>query len=132
MSNIISVTDFRNHVSEIVNRVHYKNETIFLMRGATVVAKITGVAPSYPYARQIKAARVKANGFMQAVIGDFVKLLTHMVKIIAAGVKFVSQKTWGIILLIIEGIKRWVGICLAVEKESWFGSSTAFTKRRMS
>jgi antitoxin (DNA-binding transcriptional repressor) of toxin-antitoxin stability system len=130
MSNIISVTDFRSHVSEIVNRVHYKNETIFLMRGATVVAKITGVEPSYPYARQIKAARVQTGNFVQAVVFDIGKLVTHAVEKVAEGVRFLVRKIWELTLLSIELFKRWVGICLMVEKESWLAGAAGAKRRR--
>lgn len=130
MSNIISVTDFRSHVSDVVNRVHYKNETIFLTRGSTVVAKITGVEPTYPYARQIKAARVKAGGFAQAAAGDVGKFITHMAGKVGAGVRYLFQKAWEGILLLVELFKRWVGICFLVEKESWSVGAAGAKRRR--
>jgi len=128
MSNIISVTDFRNHVSEIVNRVHYKNETIFLMRGATVVAKITGVEPSYPYARQIKAARVKTQTFLQAVGYDVAQIVATVIKSIIAGLKFMAARGWVLTILALDLFKRWLKLCLALEQE--IGSPANLTKRR--
>jgi antitoxin (DNA-binding transcriptional repressor) of toxin-antitoxin stability system len=129
MSNIISVTDFRNHVSDIVNRVHYKNETIFLTRGSTVVAKIVGIEPSYPYAKQVKAARRVAGNFVQAIVYDTEKSLAWMVERTLVFLKFLGKKAREGVLIAFEWLKRWLGICFMVEKESWFGSSQNLKRR---
>lgn len=129
MSNIISVTDFRNHVSDIVNRVHYKNETIFLTRGSTVVAKIVGIEPSYPYAKQVKAARRVAGNFVQAIVYDTEKSLAWFAERMLAVTKFLAEKVRDAVLIAFEWLKRWVGICLTVEKESWFRTSEPKRRR---
>ena len=38
--NVINISDFRNNISEYINRVIYKNESILLKRGKTIVAKL--------------------------------------------------------------------------------------------
>ncbi len=131
MSNIISVTDFRNHVSDIVNRVHYKNETIFLTRGSTVVAKIVGIEPSYPYAKQVKAAQRVAGNFVQAIVYDTEKSLAWLAGRIFIFMKFLGEKAREGILIAFEWLKRWLGICFMVEKESWFGAAGGGKRRKM-
>lgn len=131
MSNIISVTDFRNHVSDVVNRVHYKNETIFLMRGATVVAKISGVAPTYPYARQIKAARTRAQSFVGAITSDLVKIAGRVGQVVTIFVRNLAEKVGKLILAGVNLLKHWVAICFAVDREIWFGQAVKRRKCRI-
>lgn len=131
MSNMISVTDFRSNVADIVNRVRYKNETIFLTRGSTVVAKIVGVEPSYPYAKQVKAARRVAGNFVQAVVYDTEKSIAWLAERIFALIKFLTEKVRESVFILFEWFKRWLGICFIVEKESWFGTTAGRRRRRM-
>ena len=44
--NIVSVTDFRNNISDYLNRLTYNNESFFIKKGKLVVAKI--IKADYP------------------------------------------------------------------------------------
>lgn len=39
--NIINISAFRNNISDYINRLIYKNESILLKKGKSIVAKIT-------------------------------------------------------------------------------------------
>ena len=38
--NVINISDFRNNISDFINRVIYKKESFLLRRGKSIVAKI--------------------------------------------------------------------------------------------
>ena len=40
MNNIISISDFRNNISDYINRVTYKKESFLLKKGKSIVAKV--------------------------------------------------------------------------------------------
>ncbi|PJC30479.1 hypothetical protein CO051_05495 [Candidatus Roizmanbacteria bacterium CG_4_9_14_0_2_um_filter_39_13] len=40
MNNIISISDFRNNISDYINRVTYNKDSFLLKRGKSIVAKI--------------------------------------------------------------------------------------------
>lgn len=41
MGITISITDFRNNISDYINRIIYKDEFFYLKRGKSIVAKVT-------------------------------------------------------------------------------------------
>lgn len=40
MNNIVSISDFRNNISDYINRVVYNNDSILIKKGKKVVAKV--------------------------------------------------------------------------------------------
>jgi len=59
MNNIVNVSDFRNHISDYINRIIYKNDSFLLKKGKTVVVKVTA------YNRKEKAVNdKKAKSFV--------------------------------------------------------------------
>lgn len=40
MVNIVNISDFRNNISDYINRVVYKNDSFLLKRGRSIVAKV--------------------------------------------------------------------------------------------
>src|SRR4030067_1117127 len=66
MSNIVSVTDFRNNIADVLNRVKYRNETIYLVRGKTLVAKVSKVDDYLPITAKNRKGPTEA-GFLPAV-----------------------------------------------------------------
>lgn len=42
MANLINVSDFRNNISDYLNRVLYHNESFLLKKGKRIIAKVTG------------------------------------------------------------------------------------------
>ncbi|OGK15729.1 hypothetical protein A2774_00595 [Candidatus Roizmanbacteria bacterium RIFCSPHIGHO2_01_FULL_39_12c] len=41
MNNIVKVSDFRNNISDYLNRIIYKNESFLIKKGNSIVAKVT-------------------------------------------------------------------------------------------
>jgi|GEM_PF-3517068 len=41
MNNIINISDFRNNISDYLNRVVYKKDSFLLKRGKTIIAKVS-------------------------------------------------------------------------------------------
>lgn len=41
MTNLINVSDFRNNISDYLNRVFYHNESFLLKKGKRIIAKVT-------------------------------------------------------------------------------------------
>lgn len=40
MNNIVNISDFRNNISDYINRIVYKNESFLIKKGKSIVAKI--------------------------------------------------------------------------------------------
>ena len=40
MNNIVKISDFRNNISDYINRIIYKNESFLLKKGKSIVAKV--------------------------------------------------------------------------------------------
>lgn len=40
MVNIVNISNFRNNISDYINRVLYKNDSFLLKRGKSIVAKV--------------------------------------------------------------------------------------------
>jgi len=40
MNNVVNISDFRNNISDYINRIIYKNESFLIKRGASVVVKV--------------------------------------------------------------------------------------------
>jgi hypothetical protein len=118
MSNIVSVTDFRNNVADVLNRVKYRNETIYLIRGKTLVAKISKVDDYLP-------ARVKSRNQQKVATG-----LIPAVRVVATRELGELREFWGrfgkkMYKAIRDGatvlqfkFKRWVKFCASFQK-SW-------------
>ncbi len=117
MSNIISVTDFRTNVSDIINRVRYQNETIFLTRGTTVVAKLSGVAPGYRYDQELKVAAANARNLGQALAIDIWRLIYVIASKLKSLTVILVEKTKTASISIGKFLKRWVLASLSVERE---------------
>lgn len=117
MSNIISVTEFRTNVSDIVNRVRYQNEIIFLTRGNTVVAKLMGVAPAYPYHQELKAAAASAHNLIEALAIDAWRISLIVAVKVKTGVKVIFEKGKRAAVLSAAFFKRWLEAAMKVEKE---------------
>jgi hypothetical protein len=118
MSNIVSVTDFRNNVADVLNRVKYRNETIYLIRGKTLVAKISKVDDYLPARVKSRNQQQVATGFIPAVR---VVLGREIGEIRETGRKL-GKKIWkagreGATVLQFK-FKRWVKFCMSFQK-SW-------------
>ena len=40
MNNVVNISDFRNNISDYINRIIYKNESFLIKKGRSIVAKI--------------------------------------------------------------------------------------------
>jgi len=40
MNNIVNVSDFRNNISDYINRIIYKNESFLIKKGKSILIKI--------------------------------------------------------------------------------------------
>lgn len=116
MSNIVSVTDFRNNIADVLNRVRYRNETIYLIRGKTLVAKVSKVDDYLPARVSSRKQANISTGFLAATkvvlgkeFGRFKEfggwISRKLVKNLLGSLKLVSFK-----------LRRWVKFCFAFQK----------------
>lgn len=126
MSNIVSITEFRNNIAEVVNRVRYRNETIYLVRGKTLVAKVIRVDDYLPETtknrkgRPAFALRASAGeaGFVPAawmIFGKGFRELREFGR--AFGRRFMKTASLGFKQGSIK-FRRWVKFCFSFQK-SW-------------
>jgi antitoxin (DNA-binding transcriptional repressor) of toxin-antitoxin stability system len=118
MSNIVSVTDFRNNIADVLNRVKYRQETIYLIRGKTLVAKISKVDDYLPARVKSRKQENVAVGFFPAVKVIATRELGELREFGGKMGKQIAKKTLEGATILHFKFKRWVKFCASFQK-SW-------------
>jgi len=84
MTNIINISDFRNNISDYINRVIYNKDYFLLKRGKKIVAKVVNYQKSKESKKEDKIARFAGiwNNEEGKMIGYYAKKLRKKAKII--------------------------------------------------
>jgi len=84
MTNIINISDFRNNISDYINRVIYNKDYFLLKRGKKIVAKVVNYQKSKESKEENKIARFAGiwDSKEGKMIGYYAKKLRKKAKII--------------------------------------------------
>ena len=112
---MIAVTDFRSQIADVVNRVRYQKETIFLTKGKSIVAKIVPTESSYPLEKELKEAKIMGLHLGKDLVQAFLQFLRFLAECAKILVKKGNEQGKVFAKQFKSGFFKWVKLAGEIE-----------------